>query len=153
MLDDDMKKMIRQQRMGFIATVSPEGLPNLSPKGTTSVWDDDHLIFADLGSPDTVRNLENNPACEINVLDYFSRKGYMIKGQAQVLTEGELFDSIHTKVTANRSSRAYPSSRYVIVEIQEVSMMISPGYSSGQSESEMRNQWHKHWNEVHSENS
>ncbi|MQG47937.1 MAG: pyridoxamine 5'-phosphate oxidase family protein, partial [SAR202 cluster bacterium] len=42
-LTDDMKRVVRQQRMGFIATVCPDGSPNLSPKGTTTVWDDDRL--------------------------------------------------------------------------------------------------------------
>ena len=32
-LNDDMKRVVRQQRFGFIATVCPDGSPNLSPKG------------------------------------------------------------------------------------------------------------------------
>ena len=61
-LTDDMKRVVRQQRMGFMATVCPDGSPNLSPKGTATVWDDDHLVFADLGSPVTIENLGHNPA-------------------------------------------------------------------------------------------
>src|SRR5712664_4067414 len=45
-LSDDMKRVVREQRLGYIATVCPDGTPNLSPKGTTAVWDDDHLVFA-----------------------------------------------------------------------------------------------------------
>jgi len=75
-LTDDMKRMVRQQRMGFIATVCSDGSPNLSPKGTVSVWDDDHLVFADIASPTTISNLSVNPAFEVNVLDAFIRKGY-----------------------------------------------------------------------------
>ena len=152
-LNEDMKRMIRQQRMGFIATVSPEGLPNLSPKGTTAVWDDDHLAFADLGSPDTIRNLRENPDCEINILDYFVRKGYSFKGKGQILTEGDLFDQIHESVTANRSGRAYPSGRYVLIQITEANVLVSPGYSSGKTESEMREEWENHWSSVQLENS
>ena len=63
-LTDDMKRVVRQQRMGFMATVCPDGSPNLSPKGTATIWDDDHLVFADLGSPVTIENLGHNPACE-----------------------------------------------------------------------------------------
>src|SRR6266853_4809673 len=47
-LTDDMKRIVREQRLGYIATVCPDGTPNLSPKGTTAVWDDDHLVFADI---------------------------------------------------------------------------------------------------------
>src|SRR6185295_14131401 len=38
---DDMKRVVEEQRLGFVATVCPDGTPNLSPKGTTAVWDDE----------------------------------------------------------------------------------------------------------------
>lgn len=75
-LNEDMKRVIREQRLGFVATVCPDGTPNLSPKGTTSVWDDNHLVFVDFRSPGTVANLRVNPSVEINVVDPFVRKGY-----------------------------------------------------------------------------
>src|SRR3979409_2407685 len=89
-----MKRVVEEQRLGFVATVCPDGTPNLSPKGTTTVWDDDHLVFADLHSPNTVANLPHNPAGEINVVDPIIRKGYRFKGAAQVLTEGDLYEQI-----------------------------------------------------------
>jgi hypothetical protein len=63
-LTDDMKRVVREQRLGYVATVCPDGTPNLSPKGTTAVWDDDHLMFADIRSPQSVRNIEHNPSVE-----------------------------------------------------------------------------------------
>ena len=48
-----MKELVERQRLGFVATVCPDGTPNLSPKGTVSVLDDEHLIFADIRSPGT----------------------------------------------------------------------------------------------------
>ena len=54
MLTEDMKRIVREQRLGYVATVSADGTPNLSPKGTTAVWDDDHLMFADIRSPQSV---------------------------------------------------------------------------------------------------
>ncbi|HCG90981.1 MAG TPA: flavin-nucleotide-binding protein [Dehalococcoidia bacterium] len=152
-LTEDIKKMVRQQRMGFIATASQDGLPNLSPKGTMAVWNDDCLMFADLGSPHTIANLMINPVCEINIVDYFARKGYIFKGCAEILTEGELFDQIHESITKNRSGRAFPSKRYVLIHIAEVSQVISPGYAAGQSEAEMKQQWSNYWESVQLENS
>jgi uncharacterized protein len=48
MLSDDIKRVVEEQRLGYAATVCPDGPPNLSPKGTTAVWDDDRLVFADI---------------------------------------------------------------------------------------------------------
>ncbi len=71
-----MRRVVDEQRLSFVATVNPDGTPNLSPKGSIRVWDDHHLVFGDIRSPNTVRNLELNPATEINVVDPISRKGY-----------------------------------------------------------------------------
>src|SRR6476619_1417944 len=91
-LTDEMKRVVERQRLGFIATVCPDGTPNLSPKGTTAVWDDDHLVFADLRSPGTIENLRTNPSIEINVVDQLVRKGYRFKGTGVVYTDGDVFE-------------------------------------------------------------
>lgn len=93
-LTEDMKRVVREQRLGFVATVCPDRTPNLSPKGTTTVWDDEHLVFADIRSPGTVENLRSNPVAEINVVDPVLRKGYRFKGSTEVLAEGPRFDEI-----------------------------------------------------------
>jgi hypothetical protein len=38
-----MRRLVLEQKLGLAATVCPDGTPNLSPKGTTTVWDDTHL--------------------------------------------------------------------------------------------------------------
>ena len=52
-LTGDMKRVVNEQRLAYVATVCPDGTPNLSPKATTTVWDDDHLVYADIRSPNT----------------------------------------------------------------------------------------------------
>src|SRR5437879_3370228 len=91
MFTEDMRRVVEAE-LGFIATVCPDGTPNLSPKGTTAVWDDDHLVFADLRSPGTVENLRSNASIEINVVDQLIRKGYRFKGTGAVYTEGDVFE-------------------------------------------------------------
>lgn len=87
-LTPDMIRIVRQQRLGYVATVCADGTPNLSPKGTTTVWDDDHLVFADICSPGTAANLERNPAIEVNVVDPIARRGYRFNGRAMIFTDG-----------------------------------------------------------------
>ena len=131
-----MKRVVSEQKLGFIATVCPDGTPNLSPKGTTEVWDDDHLIFADIRSPGTVANLRQNPAIEINVVDQLVRKGYRFKGTAEVLTEGPVFE----KVLARRRERGAknPIQGVVLMAVKRALPLISPGYDLGLTEDEMR---------------
>ncbi len=55
-LTEDMKRFALEQRLAYIATVCPDGTPNLSPKGTIRVWDDDHLVFGNICSRATMEN-------------------------------------------------------------------------------------------------
>ena len=155
-LTDDMKRVVQQQRMGFMATVCPDGSPNLSPKGTATIWDDNHLVFAGLGSPVTIENLGHNPACEINVLDTFLRKGYRFKGTAEILTSGDLFDEIEDAFTTGSHGirrSGLPAKRYVLITVNKAAPVISPGYTPGKTEESMREEWTDYWAEIQKTNS
>jgi predicted pyridoxine 5'-phosphate oxidase superfamily flavin-nucleotide-binding protein len=142
-LTDEMKRVVRVQRLGFVATVCPDGTPNLSPKGTTDVWDDDHLVFADIRSPRTVANLRRNPAVEVNVVDPVLRKGYRFKGRADVLTEGTTFDEI---VGVYRQRGVVNPIRAVVrIRVERALAVTSPAYDLGLTEDEVRDRWQRYW--------
>ncbi|HKA96227.1 MAG TPA: pyridoxamine 5'-phosphate oxidase family protein [Streptosporangiaceae bacterium] len=146
-LTEDMKRVVREQRLGFVATVSPDGTPSLSPKGTTRVWDDEHLVFADIMSPGTVANLRANPAVEINVVDPIARKGYRFKGEAAVLTEGPVFDEIlsfyESGAPPMRDARTRVRS-LVLVRVERTLPLVSPSYDLGLTEEEISATWWNH---------
>ena len=60
-LDDDMQRVVREQSLGFVATVCPDGTANVSPKGTLTVWDDEHLVFLHIHSPGHRRQPGHQP--------------------------------------------------------------------------------------------
>ena len=149
-LTEDMKRVVTEQRLGFVATVCPDGTPNLSPKGTTAIWDDDHVVFADIRSPATVSNLRRNPSTEINVVDPIVRKGYRFKGVASVLTEGTLFERIRDFY---REERNLDESRikirsFVLVKIEQAMPLTSPAYDQGQSEEQVREKWQRYFDSL-----
>ena len=145
-LSEEMKKLVERQRLGFVATVCPDGTPNLSPKGTVSVLDDEHLIFADIRSPGTISNLRTNPNVEVNVVDHFVRKGYRFKGTAQVLDSGPDFDR-HVQFFSNRGLFDAPGRirAIVTVRVEQARPLISPGYDHVPDEATARAYWLKHY--------
>ena len=88
MLTPDMKRIIEEQRLGFVATASLDRMPNVSPKGTFAVLDDRTIAFGEIRSPGTIRNLKANPRIEVNFVDAFVRKGYRFSGMATVVERG-----------------------------------------------------------------
>jgi predicted pyridoxine 5'-phosphate oxidase superfamily flavin-nucleotide-binding protein len=140
-LTADMRRMVETQ-LGFVATVCADGTPNLSPKGTTAVWDDDHLVFADLRSPGTVENLRANASVEINVVDQLVRKGYRFKGTGVVHTDGEVFERGVRFYEARGTVRARDRIRgIVIVTVERAGPVTSPSYDVGATEDELRDRY------------
>ncbi len=136
LLDAEMQRLVEAHRLGYVATVNADGTPNLSPKGTVAVWDDDHLVFADIRSPRTVANLRRAPAVEVNVVDPLSRRGYRFKGIARVSDAGAEFDEI---VAFYR--RRGMTSPGVLIRVERALAVTSPAYDTGASEAELRARW------------
>jgi predicted pyridoxine 5'-phosphate oxidase superfamily flavin-nucleotide-binding protein len=141
-LTEDMRELVLGQRLGFHATVSPDGRPNLSPKGTTTVFDDTHLMFAHIYSPQTVANLRRNPAIEVNVVDPILRRGYRFRGRASVHETGELYERGLTIL----AERGYGADRerihaVIVIAVEAAEELLSPAYDSGATEREVATPW------------
>ena len=146
-LTQEIKEFVKQTKLGFVATVCPDGTPNLSPKGTTTVWDDDHLVFADIHSPGTVNNLLANPSIEINIVDVFIRKGYRFKGTGKVVSEGSLFDEV-ISFYKNAGSK-YIIHNIVLVKVERIIPLLSPVYDMEISENDVIERWTDYWGAVY----
>jgi predicted pyridoxine 5'-phosphate oxidase superfamily flavin-nucleotide-binding protein len=145
-----MRRLVLEQRLGFVATVSPEGRPNLSPKGTVTVWDESRLMFADIVSPGTVENLATNPYVEVNVVDPIVRKGYRFKGTATVHTDGPMFERGLAVLREHGSSITRDRVRsIVVIEVTDAAPLVSPAYDDGTSEDVISQRWLARYTELH----
>jgi len=141
--NDEIKNLVNFQKLGYVATVSPDGTPNLSPKGTIAILDDSRLVFANIRSPKTIENLTKNPSIEINVIDPFSRLGYRFKGLAQILSNGKDFENIldYFKQKGIKSS----ISHIVVVDVTSFSEITSPSYDLGLNKDDLVKKWKQYY--------
>ena len=145
-ISSEIKSFLNSQKLGYVATVSPDGKPNISPKGTIISWNSDLLVFANIRSPDTMSNLKTNSSMEINVIDPLSRKGYLFIGTGEVIKNSPLFDEILTYY--KNSGIQSPINSVVLVTVSSVSEVTSPLYDLGKSESEIKLRWKKYFNDL-----
>jgi predicted pyridoxine 5'-phosphate oxidase superfamily flavin-nucleotide-binding protein len=99
-------------KMCWVATATRAGVPNVTPKGTVKVLDDQHLIFADLFSLKTRQNLEQNTHVAVTVIDLVTHKGYQVKGTAELLSSGPLYEQMAAGL--KQASAALPTPKYVV---------------------------------------
>ena len=142
LIDDDMRDIIESTRLAFVATVAADGRPNLSPKASLTVWDDTHLSFANIDSPNTIENLAYNPAVEVNVVNFLARRGYRFKGTAEVFDSGPVFDRV-AKTMGAREGPEYPCHHGVLITVETIAPLLSPAYTfiEGVTEEGLRKVW------------
>ncbi len=135
-----MRAVIDTQHLCFAATVTPDGHPNLSPKGTIRVWDDEHIFFCDIASPNTRRNLETNPWIEVNVIDPLSRRGYRFLGKATLHRDDDIYRKAVERISKEENA-SYQVQSVVLIRVERAVPIYSPGYKHVNDELEMRNLW------------
>jgi uncharacterized protein len=101
-----------KNKMAWVATASPDGLPNTTPKGSVQLIDDEHLVFADLFSLKTRENLQRNPKVAVTVVDEKTHKGYQLKGSAELVDSGPLFNRIVDQL--KKAPMQLPQPKYVV---------------------------------------
>ena len=141
--DDEIRNFVNFQKLGYVATVSSDGAPNLSPKGTIVILDDSRLVFANIRSPQTVENLTKNPSIEINVIDPFSRMGYRFKGIANILSDGSDFKKILDYF--EKKGIKSKISDIVVVDVKSFSKVTSPSYDLGLKKDDLIEKWKQYY--------
>ena len=142
----EIRNFLNTQKLGYVATVSADGKPNISPKGTIIPWSDNLLAFANIRSPDTMVNLQNNSFVEINVIDPLSRKGYLFTGTGKIIKDTPMYEDILNYYRTNGILSTINS--VVIVSISSISMVTSPLYDLGKTETEIKLKWKKYFNNL-----
>ncbi len=99
-------------KVGWVATAAKDGTPNVSIKGSLRLLDDEHLVFADLYSLKTRKNLQENPKVAIMVYEDASRSGFTIKGSAEQISRGPLYDQ--TVEGMKKAMPELPPPKYVV---------------------------------------
>lgn len=118
-ITEEMKQFIENNRPSYVATASADGIPNVSPKRTIRVLDEQHLAFADILSPKTRKNLkENNNVCVL-LVNAQEARGYQFKGKAEYLTSGDLFDRISSEIK-ERMPQFPPVQGVVKIKVDEI---------------------------------
>lgn len=147
MLTQQIIAFVRQQRMGYVATTNPDGSPNLSPKGTLTALDEKKLVFANIASPKTLRNLQSNSRADVNVLDIFIRKGYRFICTAKVInnenkTEFEKLLQFYHQIDLDLSRYAFRE--FILLPVLDYEELLSPAYYLGDQEDELKSFYLKH---------
>jgi predicted pyridoxine 5'-phosphate oxidase superfamily flavin-nucleotide-binding protein len=119
----------REKPVVWVSTISSDGRPHLVPSCFVKPIGGDRVAIGCVFISQTVKNVSRNQNVTIGATRFDNGyDGYMIKGTAQVLEEGEVFDEMKEAVRAASNGRR--SVRHVLlVSIKDV-YSLKPGSGS-----------------------
>ena len=128
MFTSKIKKHINQSILCWLATSSSENEPNVSPKEIFTHYDDATIIVANIASPQTVKNIEENNKVCISFIDVFVQKGYQLKGTAKIIKnehpDFQKLEDLLLKMTEGK----FPFSSITKITIEQAKPIIAPKY-------------------------
>lgn len=143
--------MIEDWRLGFVATADADGTPNLSPKGTFVVHDNKTIGFAEIRSPDTLRNIALRPQVEISFVNILTRRSVLIGGTARnVVRDSDEFAGLFPAYEELWPDLARSIGSIVVVDVTACRPTCSPAYDNGATESDLRQNWMQRVQDINS---
>ncbi|MCD2257455.1 pyridoxamine 5'-phosphate oxidase family protein [Lactobacillus sp. CC-MHH1034] len=126
-LTTKMKSMI-VNNLAYIATVDENGNPDVGPKETMRVLDDNHLIYNEMTGRQTMHNIADNGKAIVAVANKQELKGFRFAGPAQLFTSGVYFEQAQAYAQANN----LPAAKAAAVITVEKIYVLDPGPHAGE---------------------
>lgn len=121
-LTQEMKDLLARAEVAkMLATINPDGSPNIGPKMSTHVLDDEHLAYAEVVAKHHYENVKRDPRVAIAVVDWTGGAGFRFIGEAELHESGELYD-----LEASRLPPEWKPKVAVKVKVTEVHALSGP---------------------------
>ncbi len=126
-MNEDIKKYMNQSVLCWLATASQDNIPNVSPKEVFTYFED-YIIIANIMSPQSAKNIKENPNVCLSFIDILVQKGYQVKGAAEVISkhqpEFETLKQPLLKITEGK----FPFSSIFKISVESTKTIIAPKY-------------------------
>ncbi|HEX6513716.1 MAG TPA: pyridoxamine 5'-phosphate oxidase family protein [Chloroflexota bacterium] len=112
-------------RAPVLATASPDGMPDIGPKGSLFVVDKDHLAYLERTHRNHIANLKENPHVAVMFYDRDAEIPMArFFGVAELLESGPERDSLRSRVVPDELSKD-PDNKGIMVKIR-VDKIVTP---------------------------
>ena len=127
-LKKEIVKSIDKSVLCWVATVSKDGVPNVSPKECFTHYGEENIIFANIASPQTVQNIKQNENTCVSFIDILVQKGFQVKGKAQIIGKNDSEFTEMYKILDKMTKGKFPFNTITKVTIEQVKPIIAPSY-------------------------
>jgi len=127
-LTTEIKEYISRSVLCWLATVSTENMPNVSPKEIFNYYGKEKIIVANIASPQTVRNIKLNENVCLSFIDILVQKGFQVKGKARIIEKADSEFLEMEKILNKLTGGNFPFATITEITVEQVKSIIAPKY-------------------------
>jgi len=128
MLTPDIIESTRKSVLCWLATADGQGAPNVSPKEIFAVFDDQHLVIANIASPQSAANIASNPQVCVSLVDIFAQKGFKLCGTARDIPADAPAFARWAAPVLEKAGPRFPVRSVFVVKVLSTAPILAPSY-------------------------
>ncbi len=128
LLSQEVAQAAESSVLCWLATVSPDGQPHVSPKEIFCVLDGQHIVVAHIASPTTASHVQACPQVCVSFVDVFVQKGFKVLGAASYVDRNHPEFLRWADTLLQKAGPRFPVHGVIVVLAQSVSPILAPSY-------------------------
>jgi uncharacterized protein len=129
MLTTEVKDYIQKSVLCWLATANAQNQPNVSPKEVFTYLGDSHLLIANIASPISVQNIQENPQVAVSFVDVFVQKGFKLTGIAHIISPQHPDFQAKSQDLRAMFGEGFPILSVIEIEVKSIAKVQAPSYS------------------------
>ena len=128
LMNEPVLEAARTSVLCWLATVDAYGQPNVSPKEVWAVFDDQHVVVANIASPESARNIAQQPQVCLSFVDVFVQKGFKLMGTAREVRANDPEFATWAAPLLAMVGQRFVIQSVLLVRVTSVVPIVAPSY-------------------------
>jgi len=120
--------MAQKSVLCWLATIDAYGQPNVSPKETFAIADNNHIIIANIASSWSAHNIESNNKVCLAFVDVFTQKGFKFHGTAKNVKSHHKDYQLYADSLREIAGERFPFHSIFLMKVTSVESILAPSY-------------------------
>lgn len=127
-LSKAVREAARRSVLCWLATVDAAGQPHVSPKEVWAIADDQHVVVANIASPVTARNIDQQPLVCLSFVDVFIQKGFKLTGAALNVVASDVAFGSWAALLLPMVGQRFAIHSVMVIRVTSVVPIVAPSY-------------------------
>ena len=128
MINAEVKKFLSDSVLCWLASADSKMQPNVSPKEIFFPLNKQHMVIANIASPQSEKNIISNPKVSVSFIDILIQRGYQLKGIAKIVNSNDEDFTELLRKAEELTQGKFPIKNFFVIFVESKKAILAPSY-------------------------